>query len=81
MALTIDNDGAALVAGAPFQQKTRTVRVVRAFMHGGKATKVDAVVSLPAAFAAEMVSAGKAEYAAAADKPAEKPAEKPGKKE
>jgi hypothetical protein len=56
--------GSPLVAGsAPSMQKTRHVRVVRAFFPGkGKALEVGAVVELPAYIAAEAVHSNKAVF-------------------
>lgn len=61
MPLTMENSGAALVAGAPLRSKSRRVRVLRPFMVDGQAQAVDTEIELPGAFAFEMVSAKKAE--------------------
>jgi hypothetical protein len=86
MPLTMENSGAALVAGAPLRSKSRRVRVLRPFMvDGGQAVAADDEVTLSATFAAEMVGAGKAVYAAEPAEPAESatpappPAAKPQK--
>ena len=67
MALTMDNSGAALVAGAPLNTRTRQVRVIRPFMVDGQAVAIDSELTLPATFAGEMVGANKAVYIAAPD--------------
>lgn len=81
MPLTMDNSGAALVAGAPLPRKTRRVRVLRPFMlDGGHRAAIDEEIDIHATFAAEMVAAGKATYlpdpadAAAAEPTPKKPA-------
>lgn len=74
MPLTMENSGAALVCGAPLPKKVRTVRVLRAFMFDGEPLPAGAQVLLPALFAAEMVGAGKAAYAADAAPAAMAPA-------
>lgn len=83
MPLTMENSGAALVAGAPLRSKSRRVRVLRPFMvDGGQAVAADDEVTLQATFAAEMVGAGKAVYAAEPAEsatPAPPPAAKPQK--
>lgn len=85
MPLTMENSGAALVAGAPLPRKTRRVRVLRPFMlDGGNRAAIDEEIELHAAFAAEMVAASKATYLpdpaddAAAEPTTKKPA-KPAK--
>lgn len=66
MPLTMDNSGAALVAGAPLNTRTRQVRVIRPFMVDGQPVAVDTELTLPATFAGEMVGANKAVYIAPA---------------
>ena len=62
MALTLQNDGAALASGAPMPNGTRRVRVLRPFMYGGKPTEVGDELDLPKGLAADMVFGNKAEW-------------------
>lgn len=64
MALTLENSGAALVAGRPLPRTTRRVRVLRPFMVDGARAAAGAELTLPAAFANEMCAANKAEHLA-----------------
>jgi hypothetical protein len=61
VALTIENSG-ALVAGAPLNPKTRSVRVVRPFYVHGEPVPVGAVLTLPVMFATEVVANNKATF-------------------
>lgn len=74
MPLTMENSGAALVAGAALPaDDARAVEVLRPFMFSGERVEAGAIVHLPARFAREMVSAGKARMHTAAA-PAAEPA-------
>ena len=59
MPLTIETAG-ALVSGAPLQATTRSIRVVRPFLVGGQVQEVGVLLTVPRAFAAELVAGGKA---------------------
>lgn len=75
----MQNDGAALVAGAAMPKKVRRVRVVRPFMYEGQTVAKDEQLELPALFAAEMVTSNKAVYDDAAPSAAPAKAAKPSK--
>jgi hypothetical protein len=60
MALTMENSGAALVAGVPLPRNTSRVRVLRPFLVDGQPAPVGAELTLPKIFAAEMCGANKA---------------------
>lgn len=80
MPLTMENSGAALVAGAALPRNMRRVRVVRPFMLDGEPVAVDDVLTLPGPFAGEMLAGGKVVIQPdAAEEPAPKPAAKPPK--
>lgn len=61
MALTVQNDGAALAAGAPIPAGTRRVRVLRPFIFRGEPTKVGDEIDLPRLVAIDVIAGNKAE--------------------
>ncbi len=65
MPLTVENSGAALIAGRPLQtehsMKTKKVTVIRAFYFNREIQALGRVVELPSVFADEMIAAKKAE--------------------
>lgn len=69
MPLTMENSGAALVAGAAVPAGTRLVRVLRPFRMGGEVV-ADGVVPVPIQLASALIAANKAEPVAEPPAPA-----------